>query len=257
MGTQPTTQSSWQYTQQSTRGSRPASPIVTDCAAAIDQIINVVHQPAKLTFHRHRAPSTHLRPSGKESRQATRPNRVIEGGRPLGRHRKQLADMRQMGSLSDYLRRPSSPKAALGERRYRVAVPRSTHKRPGNPGTARGTGSRRTTQTPAGPETLAQHRGRDRATHAHAPPPRAANTDSAYYTFWQQILGDTEGTISNAYLTSRAITHAQRRTVLSIGMVSCGTSWHSGTNSATPTNAHCATKLTEAATSPQVAKTPS
>jgi hypothetical protein len=56
MGTQPTTQSSWQYTQQSqTRGSRPASPIVTDCAAAIDQIINVVHQPAKLTFHRHRA----------------------------------------------------------------------------------------------------------------------------------------------------------------------------------------------------------
>jgi ribonuclease HI len=30
-------------------------PIVTDCAAAIDQIINVVHQPAKLTFHRHRA----------------------------------------------------------------------------------------------------------------------------------------------------------------------------------------------------------
>jgi hypothetical protein len=73
-----------------TRGSRPASPIVTDCAAAIDQIINVVHQPAKLTFHRHRAPSTHLRPSGKESRQATRPNRAIEGGRPLGRHRKQL-----------------------------------------------------------------------------------------------------------------------------------------------------------------------
>jgi hypothetical protein len=43
----------------------------------------------------------------------------------------------------------------------------------------------------------------------------AANTDSAYYTFWQQILGDTEGTI-NAYLTSRAITHAQRRTVPSV-----------------------------------------
>jgi hypothetical protein len=42
----------------------------------------------------------------------------------------------------------------------------------------------------------------------------AANTDSAYYTFWRQKLGDTEGTISNAYLTSRAITHAQRRTVL-------------------------------------------
>jgi hypothetical protein len=55
MGTQPTTQSSWQYTQQSqTRGKSTSLPIVTDCAA-IDQIINVVHQPAKLTFHRHRA----------------------------------------------------------------------------------------------------------------------------------------------------------------------------------------------------------
>jgi hypothetical protein len=51
-----TTQSSWQYTQQSqTRGKSTSLPIVTDCAAAIDQIINVVHQPAKLTFHRHRA----------------------------------------------------------------------------------------------------------------------------------------------------------------------------------------------------------
>jgi hypothetical protein len=54
MGTQPTTQSSWQYSNRRRAGSRPASPIVTDCAA-IDQIINVVHQPAKLTFHRHRA----------------------------------------------------------------------------------------------------------------------------------------------------------------------------------------------------------
>jgi hypothetical protein len=30
-------------------------PIVMDCAAAIDQITNVVLHPAKLTFHRHRA----------------------------------------------------------------------------------------------------------------------------------------------------------------------------------------------------------
>jgi hypothetical protein len=55
MGTQPTTQSSWQYTQQSQTRKSTSLPIVTDCAAAIDQIINVVHQPAKLTFHRHRA----------------------------------------------------------------------------------------------------------------------------------------------------------------------------------------------------------
>jgi hypothetical protein len=163
-----------------------------------------------------------------------------------------------MGSLSDYLRRPSSPKAALGGDDtawpYRVVHTND-------------------------PETLAPHEEQEAdAQHRHPPGLKpllstgdgiaqhmhtrhrlgAANTDSAYYTFWQQILGDTEGTISNAYLTSRAITHAQRRTVLSIGMVSCGTtSWHSGTNSATPTNAHCATKLTEAATSPQVAKTPS
>jgi hypothetical protein len=74
--------------------------------------------------------------------------------------------MGKMGSL----RPPTTsqlPKAALGARRYRVAVPRSTHKRPGNPGTARGTGSRRTTP-PAGPETLAQHRGRDRNTCTRA-----------------------------------------------------------------------------------------
>jgi hypothetical protein len=56
MGTQPTTQARGNTRSNRRRaGSRPASPIVTDCAAAIDQIINVVHQPAKLTFHRHRA----------------------------------------------------------------------------------------------------------------------------------------------------------------------------------------------------------
>jgi hypothetical protein len=100
------------------------------------------------------------------------------------------------------------------------------------------------------------HRGLRLSTHAYRT--GSGSTDSAYYTFWQQILGDTEGTISNAYLTSRAITHAQRRTVLKYRY---GQLWNNklalGTNSATPTNAHCATKLTEAATSPQVAKTPS
>jgi hypothetical protein len=33
------------------------SPIVTDCAAAIDQIIQ--RKPAKLTFHRHRPAPAH------------------------------------------------------------------------------------------------------------------------------------------------------------------------------------------------------
>jgi hypothetical protein len=42
-------------TRSNRRRKSTSLPIVTDCAAAIDQIINVVHQPAKLTFHRHRA----------------------------------------------------------------------------------------------------------------------------------------------------------------------------------------------------------
>jgi hypothetical protein len=130
------------------------------------------------------------------------------------------ADMRQMGSLSDYLRRPSSPKAALGERRYRVAVPRSTTN---------------------DPETLAPHEEQEAdAQHRHPPGLKpllstgdgiaqhmhtrhrlgAANTDSAYYTFWQQILGDTEApsaTPTSRREQSRTRSDAQS---LSIGMVS-------------------------------------
>jgi hypothetical protein len=88
MGTQPTTQSSWQYTQQSqTRGKSISLPN-RHGAAAIDQIINVVHQPAKLTFHRHRARFNAFTTFWKESRQATRPVELLKVA--AHRHRKQL-----------------------------------------------------------------------------------------------------------------------------------------------------------------------
>jgi hypothetical protein len=114
-----------------------------------------------------------------------------------------------------------------------------------------------TSQTPAGSSSLSTGGGRDRATHAHAPPPRAANTDSAYYTFWQQILEIRRAPSATpthvASNHARAATHSPKYRY--------GQLWNNklapGTNSATPTNAHCATKLTEAATSPRAAKTPS
>jgi hypothetical protein len=161
-----------------------------------------------------------------------------------------------MGSLSDHLRRPSSPKAALGARRYRVAVPRSTHN---DPETWHRTRNRKPTHNTdtRGPETLAQHRGRDRNTCT-----RATASEQQTQTARTTRSGSKPGRYGGHH--QQRLPHvAQSRTrsdaqSLSIGMVSCGTtSWHSGTNSATPTNAHCATKLTEAATSPRVAKTPS
>jgi hypothetical protein len=56
-------------------------PIVTDCAAAIDQIINVVHQPAKLTFHRHRALLQRIYDLLKREQTGNKAQ-SIEGGRP-------------------------------------------------------------------------------------------------------------------------------------------------------------------------------
>jgi hypothetical protein len=93
------------------------------------------HQRSAPTGETHLPPpqspaSTHLRPSGKESRQATRPNRGFEGGRPLGRHR-HWADMGKWAASQTTYDVPA-PQRLHSARRYRVAVPRSTHKRPGN-----------------------------------------------------------------------------------------------------------------------------
>jgi hypothetical protein len=202
-------------------GSRPASPNRHGCAAAIDQIINVVHQPAKLTFHRHRALLNAFTTFWKREQTGNKAHRA-EGGRPLGRHR--TVGWRQMGSLSDSPTTSQPPKAALGERRYRVAVPRSTTNDPETLARTRNRKPTHNTDT-RGPETLAQHRGRDRATHAHAPPPRSSKHRQRVLHVLAANLGDTEGTISNAY--PRRVNHT-RKTLSSIGMVGCGTtSWHS------------------------------
>jgi hypothetical protein len=195
-------QSSWQYTQQSqTEVDQPPHRHGLRGGHRPD------HQRSAPTGETHLPPPqspapTHLRPSGKESRQATRPNRV-EGGRPLGRHRNSWLTWRQMGSLSDHLRRPSSQR--LHSARDDTAWPyRAVHTND--------------------PETLAPHEETD-AQHRHPPGLKpllstgtgsrntctrataSQQTQTARTTFWQQILGDTEGTISNA-TTSRAITHA-------------------------------------------------
>jgi exonuclease III/ribonuclease HI len=191
-------------------------PIVTDCAAAIDQIINVVHQPAKLTFHRHKALLQRIYDLlEKRADRQQGPIELLKVAAHSGDIGNSWADM--------------GAKWAASQTTYDVPAPQRLHSARDDtawPYRVVHTNDQETLTPHEEQEADAQHRhppglkpllstGDGIAQHMHTRHRLgAANTDSAYYTFWQQILGDTEGTISNAYLTSRAITHAQRRTVL-------------------------------------------
>jgi ribonuclease HI len=201
-------------------------PIVTDCAAAIDQIINAVHQPAKLTFHRHRALLQRIYDLlEKRADRQQGPIELLKVAAHTGDIGNSWADM--------------GAKWAASQTNYDVPAPQGLHS------------TRDDTAWPYrmvhanDPENLGPHEEPEADVHNRHPPGLkpllstgkgiaqhmhtrhrlgAANIDSAYYTYWQNILGDTEGAISNAYLTS---------------------------------NAHCAAKPTEAATLPRDARTPS